>query len=179
MTAKPCPSRHYAKLRMLLDWAVCALRRLHRLFIADILGSPTQRFRPSTQAILLRRKPMQRNSDDLATNAEKSGQLDAVERSFSRLTPLQQFLVRDRPPSVDVGQRLTGSTLLLCLGQLRQQASTPSSRVIYIEEQVLTSDCTWRRWDGSWDQPGVRAMVGWHRGPPSRPRRPVLRLGTE
>lgn len=58
----------------------------HKVFIADIQGSPTQRFCPSTQAILLRRKPMQRNSDDLATNAEKSGQLDAVERSFSRLT---------------------------------------------------------------------------------------------
>lgn len=65
-------------------WA--RLLRWFLMFIADIQGSPTQRFCPSTQAILLRRKPMQRNSDDLATNAEKSGQLDAVERSFSRLT---------------------------------------------------------------------------------------------
>lgn len=150
-----------------------------RLFIADILGSPTQRFCPSTRTILLGRKPMQTISDDLATNAEKSGQLDAVERFFSRLTHCNSSscgIVRPASTSAKPSRVRRSFSAADSSGS---KANSSSSRVIYVEKQVLRSDCTWRRWDGSWDQPGVRAMVGGHRGPPSRPRRPVLRLGTE
>lgn len=171
-------NRHYAKLTVNRNGlADKALRWF--LFIADILGSPTQRFCPSTRTILLGRKPMQTISDDLATNAEKSGQLDAVERFFSRLTHCNSSscgIVRPASTSAKPSRVRRSFSAADSSGS---KANSSSSRVIYVEKQVLRSDCTWRRWDGSWDQPGVRAMVGGHRGPPSRPRRPVLRLGTE